>query len=238
MAPLPSKMACRISAMRNARRGPLRRETINDAGHDLFRLPSAQFGHSRIERCPAPDLRMRRRQKTPGLLAILPDVLGRGDDPRQTLGPFALRGTQSFPSPLKRRLRDDPVHHSALFGGIGKDVPRHVAERCLGQAAFDGVIQLQQRCDRLTQNAVATQDFSNMAWLQHEYHYILHFGSDDTTANIRGSPRAKLWGPEIDSQSTAVIQKFASRSVRITAEMDGVLLKQVRAHDLADVAEG
>jgi hypothetical protein len=77
------------------------------------------------------------------LLAILPDVLGRGDDPRQSLGPFAFRGAQSFPSPLKRRLRDDPVHHGALFGGIGKYVPCHVAEGCLRQAAFDGVIQLQ-----------------------------------------------------------------------------------------------
>src|SRR5450759_5262102 len=179
MAPLPSKMVWRMSAMRNARRGPLRREAIDDAGHDLFRLPCAQFGQSRIERCFAPNLRMRRRQKTPGLLAILPDVLGRGNDPRQTLGPFAFRGTQSFPPPLKRRLRDDPVHHGALFGGIGKDVPRHVAEGCLGQAALYGVIQLQQGCDRLTQNAVAAQDLSNMAWFQHGYHYTLYFGSHD-----------------------------------------------------------
>jgi hypothetical protein len=71
------------------------------------------------------------------------------------------------------------VHHGAPFGGIRKDVPRHVAKGCLGQAAFDGVIQLQQGCDRLTQNAVAAQDLSNMAWFQHEYHYILYFGSDD-----------------------------------------------------------
>jgi hypothetical protein len=77
------------------------------------------------------------------LLAILPDVLGRGNDPRQSLGPFTFRGTQSFPSPLKRRLRDDPVHHGALFGDIRKDVPCHVAKGCLGQATLDGVIQLQ-----------------------------------------------------------------------------------------------
>src|ERR1035441_4555322 len=115
----------------------------------------------------------------PGLLAVLPDVFGGGDDPRQSLGPFAFRGTQTFPPPFERRLRDDPVHHGALFGGIGKDVPRHIAEGCLGQAALDGVRQFQQGCDRLTQNAVAAQDFSNMAWLQHEYHYALHSGSDD-----------------------------------------------------------
>src|ERR1017187_6598419 len=180
IAPLPSKMVCRISAMRNARRGPLRREAINDAGHDLFRLPGAQLGQSRIERCFAPDLRMRRHQKAPSLLAILPDVLGRGNDPRQSLGPFTFRVTQSFPPPFERRLRDDPVHHGALFGGIRKDVPSHVAKGCLGQAALDGVIQLQQGCDRLTQNAAAAQDFSYMAWLQHEYHYTLHSGSDDT----------------------------------------------------------
>src|ERR1017187_4499680 len=231
IAPLPSKMERRISAMRNARKGPLRREAINDAGHDLFRLPGAQFGQGRIERCLAPNLRMRRRQKTPGLLAILPDVLGRGNNPRQSLGPFAFRGTQTFPPPFERRLRDDPVHHGALFGGIRKDVPRHVAKGCLGQATLDGVIQLQQGCDRLTQNAVAAQDFPNMAWLQHEYHYTLHFMSDDTTidaicAQFRrrasrlpgGAPAVlnavllrKPWvvGPkisraEIDSQSTPI----------------------------------
>src|ERR1019366_7749017 len=114
IAPLPSKMVCRISAMRNARRGPLRREAINDAGHDLFRLPRAQFGQSRIERCFAPNLRMRRRQKAPGLLAILPDVLSRGDDPRQTLRPFAFSRTQTLPASFVRRLRDDSVHHGAL----------------------------------------------------------------------------------------------------------------------------
>src|SRR6266568_2655420 len=116
IAPLPSKMACRISAMRNALSGPLRREAIDDTGHDLFSLPCAQFGESRVERCLAPNLRMRRRQKAPGLLAILPDVLGRGDDPRQSLGPFAFRWAQTFPPPFERRLRDDPVHHGALFG--------------------------------------------------------------------------------------------------------------------------
>jgi hypothetical protein len=56
------------------------------------------------------------------------------------------------------------VHHGALFGGIRKDAPRHVAKGCLGQAALDGVIQFQDGRDRLTQNAVAAQDFSNMAW--------------------------------------------------------------------------
>src|ERR1039458_5326536 len=84
-------------------------------------------------------------------------------------------------TPFERRLRDDPVHHGALFGGIRKDVPCHVTKGCLRQATLDGVIQLQQGCDRLTQNAVAAQDFPNMAWLQHEYHYTLHFMSDDTT---------------------------------------------------------
>ena len=122
------------------------------------------------------------------------------------------------------------MHHGALFGGIRKDVPCHVAKRCLGQAALDGVIQFQQGCDRLTQNAVAAQDFSNMAWLQHEYHYTLHFMSDDTALDevapptrrrsfeVAGAPAVlnavvlrQLWvvGPkirraEIDSQSTPI----------------------------------
>src|ERR1035438_9184919 len=124
---------------------------------------------------------MRRSQKAPCLRAILPDVLGRGDDPRQSFGPFAFRGAQTFPPPFERRLRDDPVHHGALFGGIRKDMPCHVAKGCLGQAALYGVIQFEQGCDRLTQNAVAAQDLSNMAWFQHEYHYTLYFGSDDTS---------------------------------------------------------
>src|ERR1035437_1152052 len=180
-------MRCRISAMRNARSGPLRREAIDDAGHDLLRLPRAQFRQGRIERCLAPDLRMRGYQKAPGLLAILPDVLRDGDDPRQALGPFAFRGTETFPPPFVRRLRDDAVHHGALFGSAGEDAPRHIAEGCLGQAAFDGVIQLQQRCHRLTQYAVAAQDLSDMAWFQHKYHYTPHSGSGDTTANVRTS---------------------------------------------------
>jgi hypothetical protein len=122
------------------------------------------------------------------------------------------------------------VHHGALFGGIRKDVSRHVAKGCLGQAALNGVIQLQQGCDRLTQNAVAAQDLSNMAWLQHEYHYTLHSGSDDTSIDeiatnsdggifeAAGAPAVlnavlfgKLWvvGPkisraEIDSHSTPI----------------------------------
>src|ERR1017187_993454 len=63
-----------------------------------------------------------------------------------------------------------------------EDVPRHIAKGCLGQAAFDGVIQLQERCDSLTQNAVAAQDLSNMAWFQHKYHYTPHSRSDDATS--------------------------------------------------------
>ena len=82
--------------MRNARSGPLRREPINNAGHDLLSLPRAQFRQSRIEGCLAPNFRMMGRQKTPGLLAILPDVFGRSNHPRQALGPFAFRGTQTF----------------------------------------------------------------------------------------------------------------------------------------------
>jgi hypothetical protein len=119
------------------------------------------------------------------------------------------------------------VHHGALFGGIRKDVPRHVAKSCLGQAALYGVIQLQQGCDRLTQNAVAAQDFSNLAWFQHEYHYTLYPGSDDTSIDEIapnsgggsfevGRPPAldavllgKLWAQrisraEIDSHSTPI----------------------------------
>src|ERR1039457_6735865 len=111
MAPLPSKMVCRISAMRNAQRGPLRREALDDAGHDLFSLSCAQFGHSRIEGRFAPDLRMRRGEKPPGWFAILPNVFGCGDDPRQALGPFAFRGAQTFPPPFEGRLRDDAMHH-------------------------------------------------------------------------------------------------------------------------------
>src|ERR1039458_9958434 len=105
-------MVWRMSAMRNARRGPLRRKAIDDAGHDLLRLSCAQFGQSRIERCLAPNLRMRRRQKTPGLLAVLPDIFGGGDDPRQSLGSLTFRGTQTFPPPFERRLGDTPVHHA------------------------------------------------------------------------------------------------------------------------------
>ena len=45
-------------------------------------------------------LRMRGGQKAPGLLAILPDVFGRGDHPRQSLGPFAFRRAQTFPRRL------------------------------------------------------------------------------------------------------------------------------------------
>jgi hypothetical protein len=96
-----------------------------------------------IEGCFAPNLRMRGRQKAAGLLAVLPDVLGRGNHPRQALSPRTFRRRQTFPPPFVSRLRDDPVHHGALVGGIRKDAPRHVAKGRLGQAALDGVIQLQ-----------------------------------------------------------------------------------------------
>src|ERR1022692_3502378 len=65
-------MGCRISAMRNARSGPLRGETIDDAGHDLLSLPRTQFRQGRIHGRLSPDLRMRGGQKAPGLVAILP----------------------------------------------------------------------------------------------------------------------------------------------------------------------
>jgi hypothetical protein len=63
------------------------------------------------------------------------------------------------------------VHHGALFSSIRKDVPRQVAKGCLGQAAFDGIIQLQYGRHGLAQNAVAAQDFSNATWFQHQHHY-------------------------------------------------------------------
>jgi hypothetical protein len=50
-------------------------------------------------------------------------------------------------------------------------VPRHVAKGCLGQAAFDGIIQLQYGRHGLAQNAVAAQDFSNLTWFKHQHHY-------------------------------------------------------------------
>src|ERR1017187_7673835 len=107
MAPLLSKMVCRISAMWNTRSGPLRRKAIDNAGHDLLRQPRTQFRQRGVEGCLAPNLRMRGRQKAPDLFAILPNVFGRGDDPRQTLGPRTFRGTQTFPPPLVRRLGND-----------------------------------------------------------------------------------------------------------------------------------
>src|SRR5450432_2887006 len=185
IAPLPSKMVWRMSAMRNARSGPLRREAIDDAGHDLLRLPCAQFRQSRIEGRLAADLRMRHGEKAPGLFAVLPDVLGDGDDPCQALSPLAFRGTQSFPPPFVRRLRDDPVHHRTLFRSIRKDAPRHVAKGCLGQAAFDSVIQLQYGSHGLAQNAVAAQDLSNMTWFQHRYYHTRQVGSDDAAIDRR-----------------------------------------------------
>ena len=86
------------------------------------------------------------------------------DDLRQPFGPFALRGTQTFSPPFVRRLRDDAVHHGALFSSIRIDAPCHIAEGCLGQAPLDSVIQFQHGCDRLAQNAVAAQHLSNVTW--------------------------------------------------------------------------
>src|SRR5437868_4346772 len=85
-APRPSNILCRISAMRNARSGSLRRETIDDAGHDLLSLTRPQFRQSRIEGRLAPNLRMRRCEKTPRLLAILPNLFGDSDHTCETLG--------------------------------------------------------------------------------------------------------------------------------------------------------
>ena len=71
---------------------------------------------------------------------------------------------RTFPPPLVRRLGNDPVHHGALAGGIRKDAPRHVAKGCLGQTAFDGVIQLQDGRHGRAQNAAPPEELSNATW--------------------------------------------------------------------------
>jgi len=75
-------------------------------------------------------------------LAILPDVLGHGDNAGQPLRAFAFRRTEPFPPPFVGRLGDDPMHQGALLGSTGENAPRHVAKGPLGQATFDGVVQL------------------------------------------------------------------------------------------------
>src|SRR5450432_2057067 len=117
-----------MSAMRNARSGALCREAIDNASHDLLSLPRTQFRQRRIERSLAADLRMRRGQKAPRLVLILPDVFGHGDYPCQALRALAFGGTQAFPPPLISCLRNNPVHHGGLFRGIREYVPCHAAK--------------------------------------------------------------------------------------------------------------
>src|SRR5579883_558996 len=128
MDPVPSKIGCRMTAMRNALSGPLRREAIQDERHDLLGLAGPQFGQSGIQRGFASDLRMRGGEESSRLILILPDIFRHGDDSRQALRAFALSGTQALAPVFVRRFWNDAAHNCALLGSIHRDVPRPVRQ--------------------------------------------------------------------------------------------------------------
>src|SRR6185312_2266967 len=127
-----------MSAIRNARSDSLCREPIENTGHNFLSLARAQFRQGRVDwRFPA-YFRMRRSQKTPRMLAILPNILGHGHYPRQALCSSAFSRAQKLPPPFVGGLRNDAMHHRPLFGRIRKNTPRYVAEGRFRQASLDG----------------------------------------------------------------------------------------------------
>jgi len=65
-----------------------------------------------------------------------------GDHAREAFDPLTFLWLQVLAAPMECRRRDDPVHQRRRIGGAAVHVPRHGAERGLGQAGFDLPIQL------------------------------------------------------------------------------------------------
>src|SRR5215469_6854856 len=93
MAPVPSNIGWRLSAIRNARCGTLRGQAIDDASHNFLGLASAQLRQRRVEWSASSHLRVRRREKVPGIIAVAENVLRHGDHTSEPFGPLAFRET-------------------------------------------------------------------------------------------------------------------------------------------------
>ncbi len=70
----------------------------------------------------------------------------------------ASRGTETFPSVLVGRLRDDAAHHGALVGSVGENACGDNPQRGLGQAPLHNLVQFQQGGHRLARNPAAGEN--------------------------------------------------------------------------------
>ena len=134
--------------MRNSLVGRSDREAMLQTGEQLFHLPRAQLGKRAFERRAPPELRVRRVQKQPGLLAIVPNVSGRRDDTRQALGSLAFDGAQAVAPPFVSSFGDNPEHDSALSRGVVGKSPGDRPQRRFRDASLYQGRQLGQRLDR------------------------------------------------------------------------------------------
>src|SRR5512139_2549726 len=121
--------------MRQARAGPLRRETIEELPQKFFYLSRSQLGVRSLQGGLSVQLVVRCRQEPPGFRGIAPDVLRRGDDARKTLGPRALLRPEMLFAALVGGCRNDAAHDFPPLPRGACDAHDAMAQSGLGKPA-------------------------------------------------------------------------------------------------------
>lgn len=133
------------SAIRHARKGPLRRETIEDAPEQFLYPPCPKFGVRSLDWRLHLQVRMPRIQEPLGILLVVPDVIGGGNHARKPLGFFALLKLQVAFSTFIRCRRDDPIYSLPLFFRIVDHARHAVAESGFWESMLHYFLQIPQR---------------------------------------------------------------------------------------------
>src|SRR3990172_6515428 len=110
-----------MSAMRQARSGPLQREAIEELPQKFFHLARPQLGTGSLQRGLAVQLGVRPRQEPLDLLRVAPNVLRSGDDACETSGLLALLRLEVLFPALVGGCGNDSAHDLALFLGAAHD---------------------------------------------------------------------------------------------------------------------
>src|SRR4030066_2003819 len=107
--------------MRQARSGPLRRKAIEELPQKFFYLTRSQLGVRSLQRGLSVQLGVRTRHEPPGFFRVAPNVLRRGDDARETLGPLALLRPETLFPALVGGCRNDAAHDLPPFSRVAHD---------------------------------------------------------------------------------------------------------------------
>src|SRR3989304_10153875 len=113
-----------MSAMRQARSGPLRRETIEELPQKFFYLARPQLRMGSLQRGLAVQLGVGPRQEPLDLLRVAPNVLRSGDDAREAFGLLALLRLEVLFPALVGGCGNDSAHDLALLPGAAHDTRR------------------------------------------------------------------------------------------------------------------